>query len=417
MKAKLALLIFCFTMAVHLQAQKTCGTAAYLESQLQSDPSQAAVLHQLENSILPYITEQNRANQRTSSNAVIRIPVVVHILYNQPHENISDEQVMHQIETLNKSFRRQNADTANAPAHFASLAADCEIEFHLATSDPQRRSTNGIVRKYTPVKSWKADDKMKFSSEMGADGWDSKSYLNIWVCNLSRVAGYSTFPGGDPAKDGIVLGYSVFGTGGSGGFELGRTAVHEAGHWMNLKHLWGDEHCGDDGVDDTPKQSSYNTGCPATAKVSCGNGPYGDMFMNYMDFTNDACMNLFTKGQKARMRNLFLTGGPRHSILSSTGLNEPLILESPLPDEPPRWLQPHLFPNPALTEMTLDLSYDIRWLGKVISIFNQQGQVMMQFTVTSKVQQVNVGKLSSGMYYLAGKKDDGETIKQKFIKL
>ncbi len=417
MKAKLAILFIGLTMTIYLQAQKSCETSAYLQSQLLQNPSQATALRQFENSVQQYISEQAFSLRQNSTSTVIRIPVVVHILYHQPHENVSNEQVKTQIEILNKSFRRLNADTTNTPAHFASLAADCEIEFHLATSDPQKKSTNGIVRRYTPVKSWKADDKMKFSSEMGADGWDSKSYLNIWVCNLSRVAGYSTFPGGEPAKDGIVLGYSVFGTGGSGGFELGRTAVHEAGHWLNLKHLWGDEYCGDDGVSDTPTQSNYNTGCPSAVKISCGNGPHGDMYMNYMDFTNDACMNLFTKGQKSRMRSLFATGGLRNSLLSSTGLSEPLIFESPLPDDSPKWLHPHLYPNPAVSSMTLDLSYDTRWLGKMISIYSQSGQLLMQFPVSAKVMQVNVSRLSPGMYYLVGKKEDGETIRQKFIKL
>src|SRR6185436_7443681 len=122
--------------------------------------------------------------------------------------------------------------------------------------------------------------------------------------------------------------------------------------WLSLKHLWGDTYCGDDGVGDTPKQAGYNIECPGVINITCGNGPYGDMYMNYMDLTNDACMNLFTQGQKARMRTLFDQGGPRSSLLVSKGLNPPLTSEIELPEEDPKWLHPQLYPNPATTQLT-----------------------------------------------------------------
>jgi hypothetical protein len=298
------------------------------------------------------------------------------------------------------------------------LAADCEIEFQLAISDPRRRSTSGIVRKYTPITKWKADDQMKFSSSMGDDAWDPKSYLNIWVCNLEKFAGYATTPGGEENKDGVVISYTAFGTGiGTSSYGMGKTAVHEVGHWLNLKHLWGDENCGDDGVSDTPKQASYTIGCPSTVRITCGNGPYGDMYMNYMDFSNDACINMFTEGQKARMRALFNTGGPRNSLLLSKGLNPPLIAESPSTTEDPKWLHPQLFPNPANNELNLDLSYDIRWMGKTIYVTNLQGQMVMNLSITSKNLKIDISRLQAGMYFLAAKKDDGESMKMRFIKL
>jgi hypothetical protein len=253
---------------------------------------------------------------------------------------------------------------------------------------------------------------------MGDDAWDAKSYLNIWICNLEQVAGYSSLPGGPDNKDGVVIDYPVFGTINTmDGFDMGKTAVHEVGHWLNLKHTWGDADCGDDNVDDTPKQSSYNQGCPSGIHISCSNGPNGDMYMNYMDFVNDACMNLFTSGQKARMRALFAPGGIRNSILSSTGLSIPLLFETPLPDESPMWLHPQLYPNPATTEMTLDLAYDIRWIGKIIKVTNLQGQTVMQITISSKNQKINISRLQPGMYFINAKKEDGDFIKQKFIKL
>jgi hypothetical protein len=417
MKAKLILVFNLFIFINQLTAQRSCPTLAYLQEQLKNDPSLFEKIDAIEAFTRQQNSTTNNSLLRTNQENIIKIPVVVHVLYHQPYENITDAQVYSQIEALNRDYRRKGADTANTPAVFKPLAADCEIEFQLAISDPRKRSTTGIIHKYTPITYWQADDKMKFSSEMGDDAWDAKSYLNIWVCNLERVAGYSSVPGGPDNKDGVVIGYPVFGTINTmTGFDMGKTAVHEVGHWLNLKHTWGDADCGDDLVDDTPKQSNYNQGCPSGIRISCGNAPNGDMYMNYMDFVNDACMNLFTNGQKARMRALFAPGGIRNSILFSTGLSTPLIAEIPLPDESPAWLHPQLYPNPAITEMTLDLAYDIRWIGKILNVTNLQGQIVMQITIDSKNQKINVSRLQPGMYFINAKKEDGDFIKQKFIK-
>jgi hypothetical protein len=359
----------------------------------------------------------NNGTSRIEGN-VIKIPVVVHILYHSPSEKISDARVQSQIDVLNKCFRHLNADSVKTPAVFKSLAADCEIEFQLARSDSRSRSTTGIIRKYTPITKWTMDDQMKFSVNMGDDAWDAKSYLNIWVCNLDKLAGYASFPGSDAAKDGLVIDFDAFGAINSGsGYDLGKTAVHEVGHWLGLKHLWGDENCGDDGVNDTPKQASYTIGCPSTIRITCGNGPNGDMYMNYMDFTSDLCTNLFTSGQKARMRSLFAAGGPRNAILVSKGLNQPLIYEAPVPDSDPQWLHPQLYPNPANSFITLDLAYDARWIGKMIRIVNLQGQTVLQVQITGKILQIDLNKLQAGIYFLAAKREDGESMKMRFVKL
>jgi Pregnancy-associated plasma protein-A/Secretion system C-terminal sorting domain len=401
-----------------LAAQKACSSAVYLQNELHNDPSLSAQVNRIEAFIQQQITNAQTVNTTGRiEGLVIKIPVVVHILYHSPDENINNEKVYGQIDMLNKCYRRTNPDTANTPYYFKSRAADCEIEFQLAVSDPQRRNTTGIIHKYTPIVYWQADDLMKFSAQMGDDAWDAKNYLNIWVCNIKRVAGYSSVPGGSADKDGVVIDFGVFGPNISSGYELGRTAVHEVGHWLGLKHIWGDADCGDDLVDDTPKQSGYNIGCPSGARVSCNNGPAGDMYMNYMDYTNDACINLFTEGQKARMRSLFAPGGLRYSILSSYGLSAPLINESSLPDEPPKWLHPQLYPNPATNELILDVAYDIRWIGKTLSILNVNGQQVMKPMISSKIQKIDVSKLKPGLYFITAKKEDGSYIKQKFIKM
>jgi hypothetical protein len=399
-----------------LAAQRACFSTAYQQTELLSNPA----LHEQLNRIEAFIQRQLDLPAHTAARGqelIIKIPVVVHILYHEAGENISDQKVFSQIEMLNQCFRRANADSVNTPAAFKSRAADCGFEFQLAISDPRKANTTGIIHKYTPATYWQTDDKMKSSALMGDDGWDAQNYLNIWVCNMKMVAGYSSLPGGAANKDGVVIDYNVFGSNSSAGYELGRTAVHEVGHWLGLKHVWGDADCGDDFVDDTPKQSGYNIGCPSGIRISCGNAPDGDMYMNYMDYTNDACINLFTEGQNARMRALFVPGGPRYSILSSYGLNRPLINQTPVPDEPPKWLHPQVYPNPATNELTVDIAYDIRWIGKIISVSDINGQQIMQIPVTSKIQHINISKLTPGIYFLSAKKEDGSFIKQKLIKM
>ena len=177
----------------------------------------------------------------------------------------------------------------------------------MATIDPNGNPTTGITRTQTTVNSFSMQgDYMKHTVNGGIDGWLSDDYLNIWICNLDNLLGYSTVPSNwtDP-EDGVVIGYQYFGLTNNPQYGKGRTTTHEIGHWLNLEHVWGGwSSCGDDQVNDTPTQEWENYGCPSfpEAPNSCGTtNANGDMFMNYMDYTNDACMNLFTNGQKTRM--------------------------------------------------------------------------------------------------------------------
>lgn len=415
MKAVLLYSFFLFWVPFRALAQKSCTSHPYRQQRLQDNLGLNAELSRIDQFVKQYATDAavSRVEETT-----IRIPVVVHNLYHFPNEKVTDAEVQSQIRALNECFRRRNADSVKTPSYFRPLAADCNIEFYLAISDNRRRATSGIIRKYTPVKSWEADDKMKFSAEMGDDAWDPGSYLNIWVCNLNRVAGYASVPGDAPARDGVVIGLGAFGTiNVFAGYEMGKTAVHEVAHWLGLKHLWGDQYCGDDGISDTPRQAGFNIECPNVINVTCGNGPYGDMYMNYMDLTSDACMNLFTQGQKAAMRSLFAQGGARHAILFSQGLNPPLISEIPLPEEDPKWLEPRLYPNPANGFVTLDLAYDPRWTGRTLQVNNLQGQTVMSMTIPSRTFRIDLSNLQAGIYFLAAKKQDGESIRIKFVKM
>ncbi|MCL4138790.1 UNVERIFIED_CONTAM: hypothetical protein GTU68_031736 [Idotea baltica] len=280
----------------------------YLNAQIQNNDKRANKLEQIEKH-----TNKIVANPTKAVNGIITIPVVVHVIYNTNAENISDAQIQSQIDVLNADFRRQNTD-ANGTW---SQAADTEIEFCMASIDPSGNATSGITRTNSSVTSFGTNDQMKFNSSGGKDAWDSGNYLNMWVCNIGgSILGYAQFPGGSAATDGVVMGYQYFGTVGqaTAPFDGGRTATHEVGHWLNLRHIWGDGDCSiDDFVTDTPTSDAPNYGC-ANGHSSCSST---DMIENYMDYSDDDCMNLFTQGQKVRMRALFDTGGSKVSFLTS----------------------------------------------------------------------------------------------------
>jgi len=415
---KLAGTLLFILLTASIYAQRNCRTFEYGRQLLAEHP-------ELSEKILAIESFSNKDTQRDMINrvggdmvddSVIRIPVVFHIVYHYNDENISEERIRKQIEVLNRDFGKMNADTTNIPVYFQSLAADTKIEFVLATSDPAGRATNGIVRHYSPVTRWEMDDKVKFSAETGADAWDAGSYLNIWTCNLQDLLGYSSFPGTPAEQDGVVLNYRIVGEAGLSQYNKGRTAVHEVGHWLNLHHIWGDADCGDDGVSDTPTQRSYTAGCPSGKRITCGNDPNGDMYMNYMDFTNDACVYMFTLGQKKRMRSLFEPGGARYSIVHSRGLDTPVSQEIPLPESGPQWLHVNVYPNPAHNSVRVNFEYDIRWLGQELTVLDVAGKVMIRHKVTAAVDEIQLDALKPGIYFIRGQKGN-EKILQKIIKL
>jgi len=404
----IGLLLTCF-----VSAQRDCRSFEYQEQLLQKEPHLQLSHDAAQNFVRLHESSRTFSEQ---AGKTITIPVVVHILYHYPTEDVSDSLVRTQILALNRDFRKLNPDTVNIPESFKALAADCGIEFRLATVDPKGRATSGIIHKYSPITKWTLDDKIKLSSEMGDDGWDPESYLNIWVGTMDRILGYSSVPGDPKDKDGVVISKTAFGVTRGGPYSKGRTNVHEIGHWLGLKHLWGDADCGDDGVADTPKQATYTNGCPSGIRISCNNAPYGDMYMDYMDFTNDACLVMFTKGQRQKMRALFEPGGARSSLLSSNGLGIPVNGEMPPPDSSPQWLHVKIYPDPATTELNINIEFDTRWIGKELQVFNIAGQLQLKKTISSKNQKLDISQLKPGLYFIRAEKP-GEKIMEKFVKL
>jgi Pregnancy-associated plasma protein-A len=237
---------------------------------------------------------------------LVTIPVVVHVVYDTAAANVSAAQIRSQIRVLNEDFRATNSDRSKVPAPWRGLVTDTRIRFRLATRGPKGEPTTGITRTRTSRTEFSDDDAVKFASRGGHDAWNTKKFLNIWVCNLQPWLGYAQFPGGPMETDGVVVQHTCFGTNGTAAapFNLGRTTTHEVGHWLNLRHIWADtEDCsGSDFVADTPNAAAPNYGKPTWPKVSCNNGPNGDMFVNYMDYVDDDSMFMFTAQQVVRMR-------------------------------------------------------------------------------------------------------------------
>lgn len=286
--------------------QRTCGAQEVLEEQMKADPT----LHQRMNEIETFIqrVSANPENLRLLSNGVIQIPVVVNVLYKTNAQNISDAQIQSQITALNQDFSASNPDYDNTPEVFQSVrSGDIRIEFVL----------DNVIRLKTKTQNWPINDAMKKASKGGINPTDPTTKLNIWVCNLtSGYLGYAQFPGGNAVTDGVVIDDNAFGTIGNlyADYNKGRTATHEIGHWLNLRHIWGDTNCGTDLVDDTPVHRTSNFGCPTNSTTSSCGPAHEMMTMNYMDYTDDACMYMFTAGQKTRMHAIFTAGGPRNSF-------------------------------------------------------------------------------------------------------
>ncbi|MBL0063569.1 MAG: T9SS type A sorting domain-containing protein [Bacteroidetes bacterium] len=344
----------------------------------------------------------------------VTIPVVVHVVYNNQTENISDSQILSQIEVLNADFRKRNSDFGIVPGAFSGVAADTKIEFCMASRTPSGQPTNGITRTQTDTLEFFGDNGVKSNSTGGVNSWDPHQYLNLWVCNLGGgLLGYAQFPADlatSPLTDGVVIGYKYFGTNGAvtSPYDLGRTATHEIGHWLNLRHIWGDANCGDDFVNDTPTQQDHNYQCPNFPHITCSNGPNGDMFMNYMDYVNDNCMAMFTNGQKSRVDATM--SGARNSLRTSTGCRVVGIEEI-------AWLSGlSIYPNPG--EGLFHISGTIPAGEKVeMSVMNVMGQMISvnkNFTGNNDV--IDLSSVSPGIYTVRFSTASGYSATKKIVK-
>jgi hypothetical protein len=344
------LLALCILLSFDGLSQERCGMVAY-EQMIHGNRGSTDREARFEQWVRTKIIANGNRTLQTNRIASVTytIPVVVHIIHNGEAvgsgTNISDAQIQSQIQVLNDDYKRLNADASNTPVEFAGLAGSIDMQFVLAQQDPEGLPTNGITRTQGTKTSWTLSDNSQFK---GLSYWPAENYLNIWVINFAAstgLLGYAQLPtisdpnlaGGledsssDRLTDGVAIHYKDFGSGSSfnldAAYNKGRTATHEVGHFFGLRHIWGDGNCATDYVADTPTQPNSTSGCPSNpANVTCSDGTHHKMFQNYMDYTNDACMNLFTKNQVDRMVVILQNSPRRTSLLTSPGASPPVAV-------------------------------------------------------------------------------------------
>lgn len=344
--------------ATFAQAQaERCRAASIRNARVKENPALAQKVARLEQFTQQWIA-RDRENRQLRSPIVL--PVVVHVLWRRSNENISDAQIQSQMEVLNRDFRQLNTDFGNTPASFRSFAADIEIEFCLASVDPAGNPTNGITRTRTDVNNIGETEDWYSSLFGGKDAWDVERYINIWVCDIGDddTLGFASIPetADPPESDGLVIGHQYFGTIGTASNSefnnLGRTVTHEMGHYFNLEHLWGPDRGGceeDDFVSDTPNQYEDSFACPVFPVFDdCTFDGAGVQFVNFMDYSDDACMTMFTQGQKMRM--LAALNGARSGLINT----QACALATNTTDEQLRENRVHVYPNPARTRLQID---------------------------------------------------------------
>lgn len=427
MKENYKMMLLCLVLLISsniLAQSEKCATMQVLEKRIQNDPLTQLRMQQSEIQAQKWISENKtllKKKQDVKSQALVTIPVVVHVLYNNQTENVSDAQVQSQIDGLNEDFRLLNGDSLDDTHPFWIYTADTQIEFCLASIDPNGNATSGITRTFTNTTAFDGDGSEKFTSLGGKDNWNPTKYLNIWVCDLSAsggVLGYAAFPSdltSNPDEDGVVIHYQAFGyigTAGTGQFtenDLGRTGTHEVGHWLNLRHIWGDDLCGDDFVPDTQIAEDANYGCPSFPNnpfSSCGSDGDGEMYMNYMDYVDDYCMVMFTYDQGTRMLSTLF--GDRDGLLTSSGcgtisVNELLSLNTF-----------NLYPNPS--DGNVVINSQINGINNVtISLFDLQGKEIQTFENSSFPFEMNLNELPNGSYLIKFQTGNQSVTKKLFL--
>lgn len=367
------------------------------------------------------IFERAKMHESQDRSEVYTIPVVVHVVYNTPEENLPDSVIFNQIESLNADYRRLNEDAENLRDTFNTVVGDSFIGFELASVDPDGNPTTGITRTETDVESFfsitmSPAEGVKSTADGGIDPWDQDRYLNIWVCDMSVfgsvfLLGYATPPDGLPhwpedavagLSDGVVVQYEAFGSnnpnpldaGGTVVDVRGRTTTHEVGHYLGLRHIWGDGDCtAEDGVDDTPNAVDQSNQDCDIEKNTCTDdildlGDLPDMVENYMDYSAETCQNSFTLGQIDIMRG----------VLEVERFD--LINENPalgLSDEAANTIELKMYPNPSMGTV----QFQFAGIGAYqIDIISETGQVVEQFSTQPGATTASIGNLAKGIYWV-----------------
>lgn len=357
---------------------------------------------------------QGNMGMTSNTTTIYRIPVVVHVIHlGEPlgqGSNIADAQIFEQIQTLNEDFRRRNADTLRTPTFFKRVAADARIEFVLAKEDPEGHPTNGIVR----IDASNAKEDVKKLSY-----WPAEDYMNVWVMDMGRGAPYyagsaqfpvSSLPGLESANDdrltdGVLLNYKFFGK----GYETwdssqGRTLTHETGHFLGLLHTFGPGCPYNDYCEDTPGSGAASYSCNETAACD---GPFRVMYENFMDYSSDACMNMFTRNQVMRMRTVLENSPRRLSLWTSHGLG---------PQDEPLTEVLSCYPNPGRDKVTL-LFDATAYPGAAIEIVNAMGQIILSGDIQERETTLDVSGWEAGIYMVRVRHPQRSVLQRLSVKL
>lgn len=396
---KLFVLVLLLSVAL-VQAQRTCATPQKTQELINTVPGFAAH-HQEMKTYLRNTSQENLFNKPNAPQVVVTIPVVFHVLYKTATQNISDAQIISQLAVLNADYRKLNTDfNAVVPSAFRPLGADMEIAFCLATRTPGGAVTTGITRK-SVANSFSFDN--NYYAASGEPAWDTTKYLNIWIGKFTdnTLLGFAYLPDSAGTNyDGLCISYTAFGTTGTAAapFNKGRTATHEIGHYFGLDHPWGADgsNCNSaansDGVADTPATDNPYFNCPTFPDNTnaCTSTTNGSLFMNYMDYVDDACMAMFTTGQKGIMQNTL--AGPRLSLITSNNGCNPLALED---FEAINAIA--VYPNPVRNYF--QITSPLVAIDEV-ELFNALGQLVSTQKLVGTNAQVNVSELAVGTYYI-----------------
>lgn len=390
-------IIFLFFFASFASAQNIACNVQY-----PTNPEIIERVQAIEHHTQEWILEQQNV---ATTREIITIPVVVHVVWFDESEKFSELEIQAQIDGLTADFRKMNENRFSTPEVFQPLAADIEVEFCLANISPNGQETNGIIYKRTDQVNMGSKSngirRIHYSEYGGSDAWEPENYINIWVGQLVDLSGIATIPGtaDSIAEDGIIIDPRSFGffCSNSSNTTHGRTLTHEMGHFLNLYHIYGSQtssgNCdGDDFVNDTPKQEKKTQGCPSHPKESCGSA---DMFMNFMDNSDDACLSMFTNDQKLRMLATLDQNGPRGSLRNSDRCDR--IIPKKISLNPENIL---IYPNPAkeCIHINLDLDSDTEIR---MEIFNSIGQPVYSSRIFAKDLRIfDVSRFSNGVYFI-----------------
>ncbi len=422
MNFKITLLTIFAFISFQNFAQERCGMTNKINELCNHDSVKIQEYYNDYEQIRDFLVPSKRDGNSTTT--VVTIPVVVHVIYKNTTQNISDAQINSQIEVLNADFRKLNTDFSTVvPSYFQPFGADFEIEFVLAKRTPSNVATTGIVRKSVNSSFNFGDNYYKAT---GSPAWDTNKYLNIWVGQFTgegdaaNILGWAYLPTPGMVgsnRDGLAIGYQYFGTMGTASYPYnkGRTATHEIGHYLGLNHIWGNDGsvCGtlanNDGVSDTPATDYPYFGCPSYSQRNvntCVNTTNGAMFMNYMDYVNDSCMAFFTLGQKTIVQNVL--NGIRSELLTSLGGvalgQEEFAMTNAI----------RVYPNPVNNIIHIDSP-----LTEIdqVEIFNNIGQLISTQKLPVSNTSINVDNFIQGIYFLKLYTADGKLIKtEKIIK-